>query len=211
VCQLKRASTIAIRPTDRQRIQDELSALATSARRTWLARSLLSGSQMFIRKIILMTSLWFGGSSGSECTAFQRLAAAIEATPHQYALLGQMALLASYPAGGCAPAERYVLAKRLLEHAPSPALSRLVLIQGLREHRSGARRRPNVVAQVELLWLIDPSEARCELRQRAWEAENLEAVLEEYAERAEALLARIEGAVVPSAAERARAHARARK
>ncbi len=76
-----------------------------------------------------------------ECAEFQSRAA----DPDEDAL----ALLATYPADGCAPAERFVLAVRALDEGLP--IAKLLLLQGRREHRHRAHGLVNLIAQVDLL------------------------------------------------------------
>jgi hypothetical protein len=145
------------RKTERHEAPDELSFDRRSRERRSLARAVLDASRMINQTLLLIFGSFFATPPPApvdlECAEFQARAYLLDLAWESCGLVGDEALvlLATAPIG-CAPAERFVLAKRALDSAdPGSALPRILLHQGLREHRSGARTLVNLVAQVDLL------------------------------------------------------------
>ena len=89
-------------------------------------------------------------SASSECAEFRARAAYLDATWDEIDRWDDaIVLLAMHPDPACAPAERFVLAKRILDEArPNSPIVRILLHQGLRGREVSL---VDLVAQVDLL------------------------------------------------------------
>ena len=122
---------------------------AANARAERLACAVLSRPIMIIRALsLIFTSLVSAPSS--DCEDFSLRAHLLDQTWEPHDVEEAFAVLVTYPQNGCAPAERFVLAKRMIDEvARSPLLVRVLLLQGIREQPSGSY--VSLVAQVDLL------------------------------------------------------------